>query len=76
MDRRIDPAHLMSFAGCGGYAPTRDERSSSASTSRVLRITDGNVAQAARLAKRNRSDGHSLLARYQLNSAAFKPDRV
>ncbi len=43
---------------------------------RILRITDGNVAQAAKLAKRNRSDFHSLLARHALDPAAFKPDNT
>jgi two-component system response regulator GlrR len=42
---------------------------------RILRITDGNVTQAAKLAKRNRSDFYSLLARHQLDPAAFKPAR-
>ncbi len=43
---------------------------------RILRITDGNVTQAAKLAKRNRSDFHSLLARHALDPAAFKPDNT
>jgi two-component system, NtrC family, response regulator GlrR len=43
---------------------------------RILRITDGNVAHAARLAKRNRGDFHSLLARHRLDAAAFKPAKV
>jgi two-component system response regulator GlrR len=43
---------------------------------RILRITDGNVTQAARLAKRNRSDFHSLLARHDLDAAAFKPEKT
>jgi two-component system response regulator GlrR len=43
---------------------------------RILRITDGNVTQAAKLAKRKRSDFHALLARYELDPAAFKPDRT
>jgi two-component system response regulator GlrR len=42
---------------------------------RLLRITDGNVTQAAKLAKRNRSDFHSLLARYELDPASFKPGK-
>ena len=41
--------------------------------SRILRITAGNVTQAAKLAKRNRSDFYSLLARHELDPAAFKP---
>jgi two-component system response regulator GlrR len=43
---------------------------------RILRITDGNVTQAARLAKRNRGDFHSLLARHDLDPAAFKPEKT
>jgi len=38
----------------------------------LLRITEGNVTQAARLAKRNRSDFYSLLNRHELDPAAFK----
>jgi two-component system response regulator GlrR len=39
---------------------------------RLLRMTSGNVSQAARLAKRNRSDFYTLLGRHQLDPAAFK----
>lgn len=39
---------------------------------RVLKITAGNVAQAARLSKRNRTEFYKLLQRHQLDSAAFK----
>ena len=42
---------------------------------RILRITDGNVAHAAKLARRNRSDFCSLLARHQLDPADFKPGK-
>jgi len=42
---------------------------------RILRITDGNVTQAAKLAKRNRSDFYSLLARHELDPATFKPGK-
>ncbi len=42
---------------------------------RILRITDGNVTQAAKLAKRNRSDFHGLLARHELDPASFKPPK-
>ena len=40
--------------------------------SQILQITMGNVSQAARLAKRNRTDFYKLLARYDLNPDAFK----
>ena len=39
---------------------------------RLLRMAEGNVSQAARLAKRNRSDFYTLLGRHQLDPAAFK----
>ena len=38
----------------------------------LLKMTNGNVAQAAKLAKRNRTDFYALLARHQLESASFK----
>jgi len=38
----------------------------------LLKITNGNVAQAAKLAKRNRTDFYALLARHQLESSSFK----
>jgi len=40
--------------------------------SQILQITGGNVSQAARLAKRNRTDFYKLLARHDLNPDAFK----
>jgi len=38
----------------------------------LLQITNGNVSQAARLAKRNRTDFYKLLGRHQLNPEHFK----
>jgi len=38
----------------------------------VLRIAGGNVTQAARLAKRNRTEFYKLLQRHQLDPALFK----
>jgi two-component system response regulator GlrR len=40
--------------------------------SQLLQITGGNVSQAARLAKRNRTDFYKLLGRHQLNPDHFK----
>jgi two-component system response regulator GlrR len=40
--------------------------------SQILQITGGNVSQAARLAKRNRTDFYKLLSRHDLNPDAFK----
>ncbi len=41
----------------------------------LLKITDGNVSQAARLAKRNRTEFYKLLQRHQLDPALFKPGK-
>jgi len=38
----------------------------------ILQITGGNVSQAARLAKRNRTDFYKLLSRHQLSPDEFK----
>src|SRR5690606_36327972 len=40
--------------------------------SQLLQITGGNVSQAARLAKRNRTDFYKLLGRHNLNPEQFK----
>ena len=39
----------------------------------VLKLTSGNVTQAAKLAQRNRTDFYTLLDRHQLTPAHFKP---
>jgi two-component system response regulator GlrR len=39
---------------------------------KVLQITQGNVSQAARLAKRNRTEFYKLLNRHELNPTFFK----
>jgi two-component system response regulator GlrR len=39
----------------------------------LMKMTAGNVAQASRLARRNRTDFYALLARHELEAAAFKP---
>lgn len=39
---------------------------------RVLKITSGNVTQAARIAKRNRTDFYKLLQRYQIDFSIYK----
>ena len=38
----------------------------------LLKLTEGNVTSAARLAKRNRTDFYKLLQRHDLDAAAFK----
>jgi two-component system response regulator GlrR len=41
---------------------------------RLLRLTEGSVTQAARLAQRNRTEFYRLLSRHHLEAGAFKPD--
>jgi two-component system response regulator GlrR len=38
----------------------------------LLKLTSGNVSQAARMAQRNRTDFYALLGRHQLEAASFK----
>ncbi|MCL4524891.1 MAG: two-component system response regulator GlrR, partial [Gammaproteobacteria bacterium] len=38
----------------------------------IMRMTRGNVSQAAQLAQRNRTEFYRLLHRYHLDPAAFK----
>ncbi|MDI5986409.1 two-component system response regulator GlrR [Halomonas sp. M4R5S39] len=40
---------------------------------KVLKITEGNVTQAARIAGRNRTDFYKLLSRHDLEPGIFKP---
>ncbi len=53
------------------FAEARDEFTRNY-LSQILQITQGNVSQAARLAKRNRTDFYKLLARHQLEPDQFK----
>ena len=39
---------------------------------RILKLTQGSVAQAARLARRNRTEFYKLLQRHRLEPAMFK----
>ncbi len=41
---------------------------------KVLKITEGNVTQAARIAGRNRTDFYKLLSRHDLEPGPFKPE--
>ena len=61
-------------AGAGGlpsYDAARDEFTRNYLV-QILQITGGNVSQAARLAKRNRTDFYKLLSRHQLSPDDFK----
>ena len=53
------------------FTDARDEFTRNYLT-QILQITMGNVSQAARLAKRNRTDFYKLLARHELNPDQFK----
>jgi two-component system response regulator GlrR len=43
---------------------------------RILKITPGNVALAAKLAQRNRTEFYKLLERHQLEPGRFKPEEA
>ena len=42
---------------------------------RLLRATEGNVTQAARMAQRNRTEFYKLLQRHNLTPALFKAEK-
>ena len=65
----------QSLGGSPSRLPSFDEARDEFTRSylaQILQITAGNVSQAARLAKRNRTDFYKLLARHQLVPDDFK----
>jgi two-component system response regulator GlrR len=73
----IIPVELVqqSLGGTPGRLPSFDEARDEFTRSylsQILQITGGNVSQAARLARRNRTDFYKLLARHQLTPEEFK----
>ena len=64
-------ADALRNAGRWSFDEARDEFTRSY-LSQILQITGGNVSQAARLAKRNRTDFYKLLGRHQLTPEDFK----
>jgi two-component system response regulator GlrR len=73
----IIPVELVqqSLGGAPGRLPSFDEARDEFTRgylSQILQITGGNVSQAARLAKRNRTDFYKLLGRHQLVPVDFK----
>ena len=73
----IIPVELVqqSLGGGPGRLPSFDEARDEFTRSylsQILQITGGNVSQAARLAKRNRTDFYKLLGRHQLTPEEFK----
>jgi two-component system, NtrC family, response regulator GlrR len=76
----IIPVELVqqSLGGTHGKLPSFDEARDEFTRSylsQILQITGGNVSQAARLAKRNRTDFYKLLGRHQLAPEDFKGHR-
>jgi two-component system, NtrC family, response regulator GlrR len=76
----IIPVELVqqSLGGTQGKLPSFDEARDEFTRSylsQILQITGGNVSQAARLAKRNRTDFYKLLGRHQLAPDDFKGHR-
>ena len=73
----IVPVELVqqSLGGTAGRLPSFDEARDEFTRSylsQILQITGGNVSQAARLARRNRTDFYKLLGRHQLTPDDFK----
>ncbi len=73
----IIPVEMVqqSLGGGPGRLPSFDEARDEFTRSylsQILQITGGNVSQAARLAKRNRTDFYKLLGRHQLTPEEFK----
>jgi two-component system response regulator GlrR len=65
----------QALGGAPGRLPSFDEARDEFTRgylSQILQITGGNVSQAARLAKRNRTDFYKLLGRHQLVPEDFK----
>ena len=66
---------LRPLGGSGAKLPSFDEARDEFTRnylSQILQVTGGNVSQAARLAKRNRTDFYKLLGRHQLLPDDFK----
>jgi two-component system response regulator GlrR len=64
-----------SLGGSPGRLPSFDEAREEFTRSylsHILQLTGGKVSQAARLARRNRTDFYRLLARHQLTPEEFK----
>ena len=73
----IIPVEIVqqSLGGTAGRLPSFDEARDEFTRSylsQILQITGGNVSQAARLARRNRTDFYKLLSRHQLAPDDFK----
>jgi two-component system response regulator GlrR len=77
----IVPVELVqqSLGGTQSKLPSFDEARDEFTRSylsQILQITGGNVSQAARLAKRNRTDFYKLLSRHQLTPETSRGDEA
>jgi two-component system response regulator GlrR len=61
---------------CSCRSKRRGRRSSATISCGLLKITNGNVTQAALLAKRNRTEFYKLLQRHRLEPAMFKEGKA
>jgi len=64
-----------SLGGAGGRLPSVAEARAAFTRDylvRLLKLTDGNVSEAARIAQRNRSEFYKLMNRHGVNAAEFK----
>ena len=68
-DRRVPSVEVLTYA----EAKQRFERDYLVG---LLKLTDGNVADAARLADRNRTEFYRLLQKHELTPGNFKADVV
>jgi len=64
---RVPSVEVLSYA----HARERFEREYLVG---LLKLTDGNAADAARLAERNRTEFYRLLQKHELSPATFKAD--
>jgi two-component system response regulator GlrR len=71
----ITPQQVEEAQGRTSQLPSFDEARDEFTRSylvQLLQITEGNVSQAARLAKRNRTDFYKLLSRHGIEPEEFK----
>jgi two-component system response regulator GlrR len=72
----ITPEQVQEASGQATQLPSFDEARDEFTRKylvQLLQITEGNVSQAARLARRNRTDFYKLLTRHDIRPESFKP---
>jgi two-component system response regulator GlrR len=68
----VEQAMQMEMQGLDSFEEAR-RRFEYDYLTRILKLTQGNVTQAAKLAKRNRTEFYKLLQRHHIEAAHFKP---